>query len=69
MSTSNILTVSIKCGTMASMASEASRYAMAAYVSDAYWLAGARESIASMKTYIAEIERLLDSHVLSDEVA
>lgn len=59
MSNNDILTASIKCGTMAQMASEASRYAMAAYVGDAFWMNAAREQIVSLKKYITEIEALI----------
>jgi fructose/tagatose bisphosphate aldolase len=67
MSNNNLLTVSVKCSSMAQMASDAGRYAMAAAVGNAHWINQTQEQIRNLKTYIAEVEALIDSHAQSDE--
>lgn len=52
-------TAAIKMDTLALMASEASRYAMAAAVGDRHWIEQARRKVEDMKKYLSEIEALL----------
>ena len=63
----NLLTVAVKCSSMAQMSADAGRCAMAAAVGNAHWLNQTQEYIRNLKTYIAEIEALIGSHAQSDE--
>lgn len=54
-------TAAIKLDTVALMASEASRFAMAAAVGERHWIEAARAKIDNIKKYAAEIEMLLNN--------
>lgn len=56
----NALTAAVKLDSVVLMASEASRYAMAAAVGGQHWISNAHGKIADIKKYLSEIEALLD---------
>lgn len=56
----NALRAAVKLDTVALLASEASRYAMAAAVDGQNWASNANGKIADIRKYLSDIEALLN---------